>query len=614
MSGTNRTPRGGRRRPAAAVWIAVALLWPACGSPPPEPVAYFDLIRELPLGRQVSTPAAKQRGEEPAAAQAEGDTLLIPAGRQIHYSLEMPAAARIVFDGVRPQGESKGRLAVSLQPHGGETQVLARIVGSSDRREIEWRAPGPQVVRLTLAAQQRQGGVLVRSPAIWRDGPEGPTSAPRLARREIRRLRKVRRPNVVFYLIDSLRADRLGCYGYDKAVSPAIDAFAARALLFENATANSSWTKSAVASLFTGLWPASHRAITREDKLPDGAFTLAEALHEAGYATAGFSTNPSIADEFGFGQGFDGLELLSHETYAEEVTDRAVEWLREFDGERPFFLYVHTLDPHDPYVPQEEDYARWSPGVDREFAATTAKLLNSLNRKRAWGSEVEETRRDLEALYDGEIAANDRAFGRLLEELEGRGSLEETVVLLVADHGEDFGEHRVWRHGQRLTRESLHVPLVVRLPGDHRIGREPSVVQQVDVLPTLLELLELDVPEWVEGESLLPLFLDAAAPVSADPAFLYVRFSPPTRIGVLWEDWKLVAAADRHGLGGQQLFRVDEDPEERHDLARRFPVMRDFLATMLARKLLDRGAGLTGEQTEIGSETRKALRALGYIQ
>ncbi len=592
----------------------VTLIALGCGSPEPEATVRFDFIEELPLARQRAPKPAAGDDQAPRA-RADGGILLIPSGVRVHYALEMPAAARLVFEGVRPQGGQGGTLRVWLTPHAGERQLLATLPGERGRTEIEWQAEGPQVVRLTLAAENRNSAMALGRPAIWVDpGEEVAASTAALDRSRIRQLRKVERPDIVVYLIDSLRADRLGCYGYEKPVSPSIDAFAESALVFDNATANSSWTKSAVASIFTGLWPPSHQAITREDKLPAGAFTLAEALREAGYATVGFSTNPSIAAEFGFEQGFDQLTLLGIETYADEVAARAAEWLRAFDGDRPFFLYLHTLDPHDPYLPPAGEFERWSPGVPAEFAARTNKVLNRLNHKVTRRAEAGETLAALEALYDGEIAANDRGFGQLMAALEQSGKLRDAVIIVVADHGEDFGERGAWRHGALLSRESLRVPLLVRLPGDHRTGREPSLVQQADILPTLLELLELEAPRPLEGESLLPLFVGPSRPAADDPAFVYVQFNPPARFGVIWRGWKLLSQAREARVGPTPLYHLESDPLERRNLASRFPVMRDFLRTMVARKLLDREHRLTGEQAEIGAETERALRALGYLQ
>ncbi len=224
---------------ALALLTLVAL---GCGSPPPEPAVHFDLIEELALARQTG-PAATEGGEAPRA-RADGETLLIPPGVRVNYSLELPVAARIVFEGVRPQGMKRGTLRVTVTPHDGETRPLARLPGERGRTEIEWQAEGPQVVRLTLRADNGKGGMAIRKPAIWVEPGTGPAEeSAALGRRQIRRLRKIERPNIVLYLIDSLRADRLGCYGYDKPVSPAIDAFAESALVFHNATANSvKWT------------------------------------------------------------------------------------------------------------------------------------------------------------------------------------------------------------------------------------------------------------------------------------------------------------------------------------------------------------------------------------
>ena len=592
----------------------IALLGAGCGSPTPapEPAVHFDFIEELALATQIAPPGAAGAEEAPRA-RADGDTLLIPPGVRVRYSLELPAAASILFQGLRPWQAERATLRVAVTPHAGERRLLDKLSGQLGRTEIAWRAEEAQVVRLSLAVAEEGGGVAIRRPVVRvQPAGEGAADTAALDRRAIRRLRRVERPNILVYLIDSLRADRLGCYGYEKSVSPAIDAFADRALVFDNATANSSWTKSAVASIFTGLWPGSHRAITRQDKLPADAFTLAEALRGDGYATAGFSTNPSIAEEFGFEQGFDRLTLLDIDSHADEVSESAAAWLDGLERRQPFFLYVHTLDPHDPYLPPPAELERWSPGVSASFAADTNKVVSRLNESLTHRTDAAEMVTLLEALYDGEIAANDRGFAALMEALEQSGRLADTAVFVIADHGEDFGEHGVWRHGSRLTRESLRVPLLVRLPGEHRIGREASLVQQVDILPTVLELLELEVPESVEGESLLPLFAGDRRSAADAPAFVYVRFNPPTRFGVIWRGWKLVA---HEGSGGRgDLYHVVDDPEERRNLAGRFPIMRDFLQSMLARKLLDREAGLTAEQAEIKPETERALRALGYIQ
>ncbi len=410
------------------------------------------------------------------------------------------------------------------------------------------------------------------------------------------------RPNILLYVVDTLRADRLGCYGDEHAATPRIDAFAEEALLFENAFAPSSWTRSSMASLFTGLYPTRHLTEDRSDRLPDSVTTLAEELRAAGYATAFVPSNPNVSSVFGFDQGFETLiELYGRReaghvksdelvTPASEVTERAIEWLES--APRPFFLASLSIDPHAPY--------RSPPvGPPGELQSPTAGRLG---------------RQDLLPLYRGEIAANDEAFGALIEHLRERGELDSTLVVFTSDHGEEFWEHGGYGHGRSLYDEVLRVPLLLRWPESPRLaaGRESRSARLVDVVPTLLDLLEIEPAEALDGRSLL-------APGDEEPpVFARLRLDGHALVAVREGGWKWIAH-ERASRGPGLLYRVSSGGFDQ----RVYSIEADAEARAAETRLRQRLAELAidGDATveQVGDEglpdeVRRSLKALGYIE
>ncbi len=318
--------------------------------------------------------------------------------------------------------------------------------------------------------------------------------------------------NVLVILIDALRPDHLGVYGYERPTSPTIDRLAAEGVLFESAFSQASWTKPSVPSLFTGLYPIEHRVFTGSDEERPGRITsdvlaekhttIAEVFQAQGYRTAAFLDNAQLRDFLGFAQGFETYE--EDLGRAEAITSRFVDWLRELD-EEPFFAYVHYLDPHWPYDPPAP--------YDQLFPKPTGTSIDfgTLNWKHL-ERQIEDGRMipnaddlaALQALYDGEIRYNDQAIGSLLDALREHDLLKSTLIVLTADHGEEFWEHGRLGHGRSLYDEVLHVPLILRLPGGVP-ARIADQVELVDVMPTLLDLSGIPIPEDLSGKSLRPL-------------------------------------------------------------------------------------------------------------
>ena len=330
-------------------------------------------------------------------------------------------------------------------------------------------------------------------------------------------------PNLLFVLIDTWRADHAGFLGYERPVSPRLDALSEEGVVFENALAQSGWTKPSVATLLTGLLPSEHRAISQPQlglrvrgiNLPPRATTLVELFAARGWETGMWSNNPNILPERGFAQGADHFVDYFHQRRegfdagrSEHMLPDVERWLEaRSSSERPFCAYVHVMDPHYPYV------------APPPFAGTfAAELAEGETGFQLEGELIQEYRRgekDLGAItpsmvqrlldiYDEELLYVDHYVGGFLERVFE--DHPDTVVVVVGDHGEEFLEHGQLGHSHSLYRELTHVPLVLWAP-TLEAGRVASQVRLFDVLPTLLELTGLGahVPAGVRGESLLPL-------------------------------------------------------------------------------------------------------------
>jgi arylsulfatase A-like enzyme len=421
-----------------------------------------------------------------------------------------------------------------------------------------------------------------------------------------------RRPDVVLYLVDTLRADHLGAYGYARPTSPRIDAFARDATLFANALAQSSWTKPAVASLFTGLLPQAHRINPRAAAIPEGLPVLPQILRAAGYATFGVVANGNVSGTFGFARGFDAYEQLREGTTREihqrsdRVNEVAFALLADRPQDRPFFLYVHTADPHWPYTPPERERARLAAEV-----APGAGYAASLS---VAGRPAPELRRQVVWLYDAEIAFNDESFGQLLEKLHELGVGAGALVILVSDHGEGFDEHGSFRHGKTLFSEEIRIPLVIRFPGGVGRGRVvDAVARQVDLLPTILDVVGLPIPPGLAGRSLLPAALAAEPYPETDATFAYLDRGGRVVEAAIEDGRKLIRfRVEGRGAPGIGLFDLASDPGETRDLSASERVWREYLLARLdAAAAFPRGP--EPPSATLDPEQRRALEALGYL-
>jgi arylsulfatase A-like enzyme len=414
--------------------------------------------------------------------------------------------------------------------------------------------------------------------------------------------------SAVLISIDTLRADHLGVYGHARPTSPHLDAFAAGGVVFEDARSTAAWALPAHASMLTGLTPARHGGRTFRHFLPSELPTLATLLHARGFATAGFVNSGFLKPRFGIARGFGTYALFreddSPEGAAPRITQRALAWLEEH-RDRPFFLFLHYFDVHSDYSAVPRIRQEFAPEPGR-LTGTTAELM----RIRGSGGPVDAADAErLARLCDAGIRQLDEGLAPLLAWLETSGALEQTMVVVTADHGEEFGEHGSVGHDRTHYRELLHVPLVLRgagLPAGVRVAEPVSLT---DLAPTLLRLLGVEPPPDLDGRDLAPLWRSPAGPAAPRP--LFAETSPQAedalrsvRLGPL----ELIR--DRR-TGRAELYDLASDPGETRDFSAERPEDAAHPGALL--DALEAGAREPAVHGEDDPELEAQLRALGYL-
>lgn len=428
--------------------------------------------------------------------------------------------------------------------------------------------------------------------------------------------------NVLLITIDTLRSDHLSQYGYEEDTSSSLDGFGF--VRFDRAFSTANWTKPATASLLTGTYPSTHSAVDYESVLPPDALTITEVARGLGLATGYCSANINASAVFGLDQGArfstgdptdppDPLrgttlgDLLRKEVRqidrATNLNRYALSFLRE-SVDRRFFLYVHYNDPHTPYDPADPCH----PPDDEAYRGRV------LLRPPADGSILPAEREHMIARYDGEIRSAVDAAVELLETLERREILDDTLVILTADHGEAFDDHGLWSHGNSTYEELVHIPLLIRPPG--RLATAASVdvpVSQVDLMPTILDYLDVPPAPQVAGHSLRPLIESRAAPTSRE---LLTECHWNSEWGVRDSDYKVIVreVSDPPTL---EMYAPRSDPDERQNLIHS-PKHRAIGERLIARGAALRAAfdarGLKAIATDLDEEVERELRELGYAR
>jgi arylsulfatase A-like enzyme len=551
-------------------------------------------------------------------AFVEPGLLALAAGSRLDYFFEAPAGALFAVEDLDFSDSNGAKLTIEVERDGGSDDVLAELQRDGRRRRWPLGREGG-VFRLRLELVKREDGgseasVVMSKPQILAPGPSlGSGPSPESGSgAESRRFAVGHQPNVILYVVDTLRADHLGAYGYTESGSPEIDRFASEGVTFDAAVAQAPWTLPAMASIFTGLSPRTHGANSKESQLPADVMTLAGVLRESGYTTGAVVANGFVSQAFGFDRGFDGFEFLSSlDTRAEELLAKAGGWLDTVDDRRPVFLFLHAIDPHDSYDPPGEFLPRETThsGGEKVGTRTAMKAL-----KKSSKSPEPELLERLLTLYDGEIAYTDWAFGRFVDELRQRGLYESSLIVFVSDHGEEFFDHGGWLHGHSLHSELIDVPLILRFPnGRHGGARVDAPVQHVDLMPTVVEYLGLEAPYGLEGRSLLRHLGEVTASGRAgdpEPVFSYLE---NRWVSIVTSDWKLIARPVGGRLRRRALYDRMRDPQERRDLTRERPVLAGFLTTKIREQLQAQRRQVTSATAIIDPEMEQHLKALGYL-
>lgn len=379
-------------------------------------------------------------------------------------------------------------------------------------------------------------------------------------------------PNVVLYVVDTLRADHLGVYGYRLPTSPVLDRWAAGGVVFERAYAPTSWTRPSMVSLFTGLDAISHGVEDRLDVIPGDVRLLSERLKAKGYATFAAVTNPNVLPAWGFGRGYDGyedLDSVGQGTRADVVSDFFARRMDALVGRQPFFVYLHVIDPHAPYDPP--------PPFDERFPRSPA-----FPPHQSIGS------------YDGEVAFVDTQFARILESLRSHGVEDDTMVVFVADHGEELFDHGGFGHGAHLFEEVVRVPLVIRFPkGAHAGARVGALASLTDVTPTILRVVGEPTPPDLDGRDLTELLNDPARRWPDRQLFLSLATTGSESNlvrGVVGKRHKYLRRT--RPTPAEALVDLDRDPTEIASATRLAPRTRTRLSAALDAHLARKSKGI----------------------
>lgn len=545
-------------------------------------------------------------------------SLAVRAPTTLSYYVEVPESGRLVF-GVGGEGDATAHAVVRVTPEGGTaTEAWSGDAGARwNDASVDLASYAGQVVRLDLVSTATAGAppgrIAWSVPSVMVPQPEAATEPG-----EIR--------NVVVLLIDTLRASKLRAYNPRSRVrTPILDDIVAHGTLFERASSQENWTKPSVASVLTGLTPMTHGTKTDAARLPESADMVSEAFDAAGFATGSFIANGYVSDRFGFDQGWDHYTNMireSRSTEAEDVFREAGDFIEQHTAER-FFVYVQTIDPHVPYDPPAEYLAMYDDRPDYAGIVAprrTHELLEGAKRNPPTVTFDASDVRRLEGLHDGEITYHDHFFGEFIERLRTLGVLDNTLVVITSDHGEEFHDHGSWGHGHSVYQELLGVPLIFWRPGTVPENRRiVHPVSTLNISQTVLDFANVEGMPRAEGRSLVGEIVRGELPPY--PAANFSDMLDDRRV-VRTRNWKMILNG-----ANTKLFDLGTDPGEEHEITdmSRHPIAARYLRILMGQYLgaTDRGhwwqatqsggTRLNTENATMDAETCAQLQALGYV-
>lgn len=615
---------------------ALCLTLPACSDPVPDgpsmPIKKVEISlvldstlwrveqenEKVPVTAATVAPIAKSEsdaGPLPALVLCPPARLQFPLGAMAPNSQLLFAAG---FDESAYEGEDSGKVRFTLRAGGNLLFEHTAAFGAQVKREERiWKRgslPLADIQEFTVETELIEGtGAPLASFGIM----EVVTVEQRA-----RELASAEAPNVVMIVVDTLRYDRLGCYGNTRGLTPNIDAIAARGVVFETAYAAAPWTWPSTASIFTGLTPAEHGITSYEAcYLAEELSTFGEVLQNAGWTTGGFSCNPLICPEKAFAQGFEHFQDYTW-SHGNVLMDDALEWLGEM-GDWRFLLYAQFVDPHD-YRPSKAMSAKFVGKAPAGFTRPGVRqlLANKIYAKPYDKEELAAHSAHLSDLYDASVADVDLEVGRLVADLKARGQYENTLFILTADHGEEFLDHGLLYHGSQLHRELVGVPLIISGPGIPQGQRIEERVENRFIAGTLLRHLKLETPGGLDGVDLLDSKASKAA--ADEPSFVSTVLGMwpnaagghsmgQTVHGVLWKNEFLMWLPEGpNGEDEVRLYDLAQNPQADQDLAAQRPKRCTALKAQITRWLQE-GALVRPNVLSGGTSALKALQAIGYM-
>jgi len=449
---------------------------------------------------------------------------------------------------------------------------------------------------------------------------------------------------IIIYLVDTLRADRLGIYGHDYPVSPSpnIDALAVESVVFDAAYSPAPWTLPSVASLITSTWPCEHGLLTSGSKLSPTILTLAERLQGIGYVTAGMYANHLVGPMADLNRGYESFELQVGEYKFAEFSAYT---LTQVDDD-PLFLYLHSMEPHNFYMTPpwfSRFYVRFTSADYAELKSLWIGCRNlkvaDYNANRVPGTTVNTVEQEacnrslqdiwskIDRMYDAGITHADFEVGKVIEVLKSSGIWDKAIFIFLSDHGEEFGEHGEWSHEQSVYEELVRVPLIIHFPNDRYAGQRVSEpVALVDIMPTIFDFLaQPDLCDGCRGRSLLSLLHGDSAPQGPEQKIMSYRhnlrtFYQPAKeargdlnIAIRQDRWKGIWNDE---IAKLELYDLTADPAERFDVSEQHVNLAGDLARNAQRWLGECQARRADVEivNPLDEQQREQLKSMGYLQ
>jgi len=436
----------------------------------------------------------------------------------------------------------------------------------------------------------------------------------------------IEKTNLIIAILDAVNYRHMKCYGYERSTTPYVDSIAAEALVFNKAYAHASWTVPSTASLFTSTVPFTHRVWSRERRLSDEAFTLAEALKAKGFKTCALTSNASASSVYKLFQGFDEkIELFEWESkdleskkklnviWAEDFVKPAEEWIQK-NKEKQIFMYIHFLQPHTPYNPPPPFKDVFSQGYKGPLKDKRPFVPSSLDKDRLTFEDLEY----ITAKYDENLKYADFYLEKILDFLKDLNIFENSIIVITADHGEAFLEHGVFGHSNNLYDEEIRIPLIIRFPKKYGLGGEKidSLVQSMDLMPTFMDIYgQKKNRDSLQGNSLLPLLTGKKKEVNQ---FVLSSLGMP----FVEEETRSDALADKSykiiiSKNEKMLFNLKSDPGEKNNIFYKSPILSGYYEQKLLKQkneyMARKDLSLKGKFI-LDKKTRRHLKALGYIK